>query len=72
MTNDNVERWAARLRTAMQSRTPIAPLRSETQGMDAVAVAGMAYAVQQLNLAHALADGGRIVGRKIGLTSAAV
>lgn len=72
MTNDNVERWAARLRSAMQSRTPIAPLRSETGGMDEATVAGMGYAVQQLNLAHALADGGRIVGRKIGLTSAAV
>lgn len=70
--NGNIERWAGQLRGAMRSRTPIKALRSEAEGMDEAGLAHAAYAVQQLNIAHAVAGGRRIVGRKIGLTSAAV
>lgn len=65
--NPKIEDWARRLREAEARRTPIAPLRDEMP-----ADAATAYAVQQLNVAHALAGGRRIVGRKIGLTSPAV
>lgn len=62
------ERLAATLREAQASACPIAPLR------EALAAGGLkqAYAVQQANVRHALAQGRRIVGRKIGLTSRAV
>jgi 2-keto-4-pentenoate hydratase len=65
---DLIERAAARLREAEASGTPIAPLRDELAagGVDA------AYAVQEANTRHALANGRRLVGRKIGLTSKAV
>ena len=65
---EQVKQWAERLRQAESSRQPIAPLRDEMQGDDGT----LAYAVQQLNVAHGLAQGRRIVGRKIGLTSPAV
>ncbi|KRB87442.1 2-keto-4-pentenoate hydratase [Noviherbaspirillum sp. Root189] len=65
-TNEQINAWAERLRNAEQTRTPIAPLRDEiTNGDDA-------YAVQLANVRHAQAQGRRIVGRKIGLTSPAV
>ncbi len=70
MTPENeqqIQRWAERLRRAETERQPIAPLRDEMPGDEAVA-----YAVQQANVAHAQAAGRRIVGRKIGLTSIAV
>jgi len=59
---------AARLREAQALGRPIPPLREELAG------GGLqqAYAVQQANVRHALAQGRRIVGRKIGLTSRAV
>ena len=59
---------AARLRAAHEGGTPIAPVRDELApgGVDA------AYAVQDANTRHALAQGRRLVGRKIGLTSKAV
>lgn len=62
-----IQRWAERLRRAEAEREPIAPLRDEMPGDEA-----LAYAVQQANVAHAQAGGRRIVGRKIGLTSLAV
>lgn len=63
---DQINAWAERLRDAEQTATPIAPLRDEiTNGDDA-------YAVQLANVRHAQAQGRRIVGRKIGLTSPAV
>ncbi len=65
---EQVKQWAERLRQAESSRQPIAPLRDEMPGDDGT----LAYAVQQLNIAHGLAQGRRIVGRKIGLTSPAV
>jgi 2-keto-4-pentenoate hydratase len=59
---------AARLRAAHGARRPVAPLRDGLAPTDADG----AYAVQAINTAHWLADGRRIVGRKIGLTAPAV
>lgn len=66
-STDHIEEWARRLRRAAESRTPIAPLRDEMP-----ADAETAYAVQQVNIEHARAQGRRVIGRKIGLTSLAV
>ncbi|MPM84465.1 2-keto-4-pentenoate hydratase [bioreactor metagenome] len=66
--NLQVQELAARLREAERNRTPIEPLRDEIEG-DAERVA---YAIQQANVEHALYEGRRVVGRKIGLTSLAV
>jgi 2-keto-4-pentenoate hydratase len=57
-----------RLHAAYVTGTPIAPVRDELAagGIDA------AYRVQQLTTERWLAEGRRIVGRKIGLTSPAV
>jgi 2-keto-4-pentenoate hydratase len=63
---EQINAWAERLRNAEQTSTPIAPLRDE------IANGGDAYAVQLVNVRHAQAQGRRIVGRKIGLTSPAV
>lgn len=65
-TDQQIQAWAERLRQAEASATPIAPLRSEISDMDT------AYAVQLANVRHAQAQGRRVVGRKIGLTSLAV
>jgi 2-keto-4-pentenoate hydratase len=59
---------AARLRNAYQTRSPIAPIRDE---LSTVGIPG-AYAVQLENNSFWEAQGRRVVGRKIGLTSAAV
>ena len=59
---------AARLRQATESGKPIPPIR-ETLESGGVAAA---YAVQQANTDHALKQGRRLVGRKIGLTSKSV
>ena len=59
---------AARLRQAAESGKPIPPIR-ETLERGGVAAA---YAVQQVNTDHALKQGRRLVGRKIGLTSKSV
>lgn len=67
--NDKIAHWAQRLRQAESQREPIEPLRDEI-GRDPDG--RVAYAIQQANVAHALAQGRRIVGRKIGLTSPAV
>ena len=63
-----IETLAARLREAEQNRAPIEPLREQIQG-DAEQIG---YAIQQANVEHAVAQGRRVVGRKIGLTSLAV
>lgn len=65
----NVQQWAERLRTAEANREPIGPLREE---IGADADGAIAYAIQQANTAHAIAQGRRVIGRKIGLTSPAV
>jgi len=59
---------AARLREAEASRNVIEPVRGEI-AMDDIATA---YGVQQANVDLRVANGERIVGRKIGLTSLAV
>ena len=61
------ERLAKRLRDAYLSG-PIAALRD---GLGADDVDG-AYAVQSINHEHWIAQGRRVIGRKIGLTSPAV
>jgi 2-keto-4-pentenoate hydratase len=62
-----IDAWAERLRHAEAHGEPIAPLREEMPADEATA-----YAVQMANVRHAQAQGRRIVGRKIGLTSPAV
>ena len=47
---------------------PISPIRSQLAELDVDA----AYAIQQENTAHWQAEGRRLVGSKIGLTSLAV
>ncbi|WP_395402671.1 2-keto-4-pentenoate hydratase [Pseudoduganella sp. UC29_106] len=69
MSNKNtVQALAARLRQAETARQTVAPLRGDI-ALDDMATA---YAVQQANVDARLAQGERIVGRKIGLTSLAV
>ena len=58
---------AARIRAAYAG-TPIAPIRPQLAELDVDA----AYAIQQENTAHWQAEGRRLVGSKIGLTSRAV
>ena len=58
---------AARIREAYAG-TPIAPIRSQLAELDLDA----AYAIQQENTAHWQAEGRRLIGSKIGLTSLAV
>lgn len=61
------EQLAARLRGAYGSGA-VAPLRDGLDPVDAE----RAYAVQAINTRHWLAEGRRLVGRKIGLTAVAV
>lgn len=62
------EAAAEQLRAAHQSGQTIAPLRERLAATDVDA----AYAIQEANTRHWLAQGRRLVGRKIGLTSLAV
>jgi 2-keto-4-pentenoate hydratase len=64
----NVDRAAERLRSAAVTRTPCSPVRDLIGSTDLSA----AYAVQQRLAQDRVQAGGVIVGRKIGLTSAAV
>lgn len=66
--DDSIPSMAARLREAQSSRRTIAPLRESCPENDAT----LAYAIQQINNDVRTANGERIVGRKIGLTSPAV
>ncbi|WP_417522168.1 2-keto-4-pentenoate hydratase [Marinobacter sp.] len=56
---------AEQLRQAEVSGEPVPPLRDQIGEDNAEA----AYQIQRLNVAHACANGARIVGRKIGLTN---
>jgi len=62
------EQAAMRLWDAFTTRKPCAPVR-DLIGSDDIA---SAYAVQELNIARRVGTGARPVGRKIGMTSAAV
>lgn len=68
VTSDAVAAAADRLRTAQAGGVPCPPVR-DLIGRDDVHAA---YAVQQRITRARRADGSRVVGRKIGLTSAAV
>ncbi|HBP4632913.1 TPA: 2-keto-4-pentenoate hydratase [Pseudomonas aeruginosa] len=63
-----LEQAAASLSEARNTRQPCGQI-STTYGIDTLSGA---YAVQDINTQHALAQGRRLVGRKIGLTSTAV
>ncbi|MFI7024296.1 2-keto-4-pentenoate hydratase [Micromonospora sp. NPDC049900] len=65
----DVARAARVLRTAYETRTPVAPLRGDLLPVGDV---DAAYQVQQAQVAQWEAAGRRRVGAKIGLTSAAV
>lgn len=64
-----IEAAAARLRTAAENGEPCAPIR-ELLGTETDIDVG--YAVQQSNTDHDIANGRRVSGRKIGITSKAV
>ncbi|MCU1374076.1 MAG: 2-keto-4-pentenoate hydratase [Actinomycetia bacterium] len=66
--SEAVHEAAAKLRKAEEAGVPIPPLRGSLPEGSVEA----AYEVQQVNVSHWLADGRRLVGRKIGLTSEAV
>lgn len=70
MSNQNIETVAFALKQAEISRSAIPPIRTELGGDQANVDA--AYAVQEINTQNALAQGRRLVGRKIGLTSKVV
>ncbi|MFM9968982.1 MAG: fumarylacetoacetate hydrolase family protein [Burkholderiales bacterium] len=61
-----IEGMAERLRTAGETRIAIGPLRDQLPDVAA------AIAVQQANTAYWVANGRRLIGRKIGLTSKVV
>jgi 2-keto-4-pentenoate hydratase len=65
--SETISELAERLR-ASYAAEPIPPIRDELPAGDAE----IAYRVQEVNTEHWLAGGRRLVGRKIGLTSAAV
>ncbi|MEU8247266.1 2-keto-4-pentenoate hydratase [Nonomuraea sp. NPDC048916] len=56
---------AGRLRTAERDRAPIEPLTDEFAGIDVVD----AYEIQLANIRRRLADGARVHGHKVGLSS---
>lgn len=63
-----IDGLAKRLRRAAETGTPCKPVRADLPERDLDA----AYAVQDANTRHWIKQGRRLVGRKIGLTSAVV
>jgi len=68
MNEQQLQEAAASLRQAASTGQWIAPLRETYAGIDGAA----AYAIQKINTDKRIAEGRRIVGRKIGLTARAV
>jgi 2-keto-4-pentenoate hydratase len=66
VSNQNVLKAAERLAEARRTNAPVEPVR------DLITSQSDAYAVQKLWVNEQITSGRRIVGRKIGLTSAAV
>ncbi len=67
--NDSLlQEISVELYTALRNAEPVAPLTERYQGM----TIEHAYAIQQRLMALRLADGERVVGKKIGVTSQAV
>jgi 2-oxopent-4-enoate hydratase len=62
----SLDTLAGELAAAERSRRPVAPLTDRVPGLSV----GDAYAIQRRNVARHVAAGARVVGRKIGLTSA--
>jgi len=60
--------YASRLREAERTNVPIEPLREAIPHADEA----LAYRIQQTNTEHWIAEGRRLIGRKIGLTAPAV
>ena len=68
MTGNSIQQAAKTIRKAAETGKPCAPVRDMLPDGDLDA----AYAVQERNTEYWLAQGRRLVGRKIGLTSVAV
>ncbi|MDY6999080.1 MAG: 2-keto-4-pentenoate hydratase [Actinomycetota bacterium] len=69
MLRDEVrEKLAAELTQAERSRVPIAPLTDGNPDIDVVD----AYEIQLINIRQRVADGARVVGHKVGLSSEAM
>lgn len=64
--NQQLVTAAEQLRSVYDSGSPIAPIR------ESIGSADEAYAIQDMNTAHWIDAGGRLTGRKIGLTSLSV
>ena len=65
MQQDLIASLGEELHRALVARAPVAPLSSRGHGL----TIEHAYRIQQRFLAHRLAAGDRIVGKKIGVTS---
>ena len=68
LTSAEIDNWAARLAQAAADRRPIAPL---TDAVPDLAIED-AYAIAERIVDRRIAEGARVVGHKIGLTSPAV
>jgi len=68
LTQDQIAQAAQGLFQAAQDKTPMAPLTETFPGISVEE----AYQVQTINIEKRLRSGGRVVGKKIGLTSPAM
>src|SRR6267154_1521613 len=68
LTAGTRDELAADLAQAERSRQPIAPLTTATPDIDVVD----AYEIQLINIRQRVAEGARVVGHKVGLSSLAM